>query len=89
MEIQTGDWVLVNLAPFIGSSQRSHVGIPCRVLAVSATHVEVATEHPFREVALRVRSTWIEAKLKSDEGQPRLRTSRAVGVRKTALAAAG
>ena len=66
MDIQEGDWVLVNLAPFIGSIRRSHESIPCRVLAADATHVEVLTEDPFREVSLRVLTTWIEGKLEPD-----------------------
>jgi hypothetical protein len=66
MDVQEGDWVLVNLAPFIGSSRRSRVRIPCRVLAVATTHVEVGTEHPFREVSLRVPPAWIEDKLESE-----------------------
>jgi hypothetical protein len=66
VDIQEGDWVLVNLAPFIGTSRRSHESIPCRVLAADATHVEVRTEDPFREVSLRVLTTWIDGKLEPD-----------------------
>ncbi len=75
MDVQEGDAVLVNLAPFIGSSHRSKVRIPCRVLAVDAIHVEVRTEYPFREVYLRVLRGWIEGKLESDrrEGGARYR----------------
>jgi hypothetical protein len=86
MEVRKGDWVLVNLAPFIGSSQRSRVGVPCRVLAVTATHVEVVTEQPFREVSLCVLSTWIERKLEPDPEPAPARTPGAVGARKAAVA---
>lgn len=68
MDIGKGDRVLVNLAPFIGSVRRCNESVPCRVLAVDADHVEVRTAHPFREFSLRVRNTWIEEKLDSEEG---------------------
>jgi hypothetical protein len=85
MDFHQGDWVLVNLAPFIGSSRRSKNRIPCRVLAADSTHVEVCTEEPFRELSLRVPITWIEGKLESEEGQPDLRSSRAVSLREAAV----
>jgi hypothetical protein len=65
MGVQEGDRVLVNLAPFIGSSCRSKVQIPCQVLAADAGYVEVRTAYPFRELRLRVRSTWLEGKMET------------------------
>lgn len=73
MNIHEGDRVLVNLAPFIGSGRRCNECIPCRVLAVDATHVEVRTEYPLRGFSLSVPATWIEGKLEPDEGEARSR----------------
>jgi hypothetical protein len=60
MEIQEGDRVRVNLAPFIGSMIRANQSIPCEVLAVSGLQVHVRTEPPCRCVSLWVLSNWIE-----------------------------
>jgi hypothetical protein len=89
MEFREGDRVLVNLAPFIGSSRRSQVQVPCRVLAVNGTHVEVGTEYPFRELSLRVLGGWIEGKLAPSEKRAQWRAERAAGTGKRALAALG
>jgi hypothetical protein len=91
MDIEKGDRVLVNLAPFIGSERRSKESIPCRVLALDKDHVEVRTEHPFREFSLRVLTTWIEGKLESDqEGvRSRVRSSSDAGVRQVAASVIG
>jgi hypothetical protein len=66
MEVQKGDRVLVNLAPFIGSVRRKEESISCRVLAVDGPHVEVRTESPYREFSLRVQNTWIEGRLEGE-----------------------
>jgi hypothetical protein len=63
MEYQEGDRVRVNLAPFIGSVMRSKQSVPCRILSVDGIHIEVCTEHPFREVSLWVLASWIEERL--------------------------
>lgn len=62
MEIQQGDRVLVNLAPFIGSVQPSSQVIPCAVRQVNGDLVEVIAQPPYREVFLWVGSNWIEGK---------------------------
>ena len=91
MGIQEGDCVLVNLAPFIGSSHRSKVHIPCRVLAAGATYVEVRANHPFREVCLRVSTAWIEGKLESSQesARNRGRTSSTAEVHRAAVGLVG
>ncbi len=60
MEIQEGDRVLVNIAPFIGSIMRANQAIRCEVLALSGLQVHVRTEPPCRCVSLWVLSNWIE-----------------------------
>jgi len=69
MNIHQGDNVLVNLAPFIGSARPSSQSIPCSVLAITETHVEVTTLEPFRTVSLWVSSRWIDSKLGLTESQ--------------------
>jgi hypothetical protein len=63
MAIQAGDQVLVNVAPFVGSVRRSKDSIPCRVVAVDESHVQVETDYPYRTVSLWILSDWIEGKL--------------------------
>jgi hypothetical protein len=63
MAVQTGDHVLVNVAPFVGSVRRSKESIPCRVLAIDGPHVQVETDFPCRALSLWVLSNWIERKL--------------------------
>lgn len=60
MEIQKGDRVLVNIAPFIGSLTPGSESIPCKVLEVDGCQVRVRTEPPYREVCLWVLAGWIE-----------------------------
>jgi hypothetical protein len=62
MEIQKGDRVLVNVAPFIGSIMRSNESIPCRVIDVDGIQVHVRAEPPYREVSLWVLSSWIDGR---------------------------
>ena len=56
---------LVNLAPFIGSLQHSNESIPCDVLAIDGTSVEVTTLEPFRRFSLWVSSRWIDSRTRS------------------------
>jgi hypothetical protein len=67
MDIHKGDRVLVNLAPFIGWQRRAKTSIPCRVLAVKGTRLEVATEYPCRDVSLSIAFDSIDGKLESEE----------------------
>ena len=69
MGIQQGEHVLVNLAPFIGSSRHSKESIPCDVLAIDGTSVEVETKEPYRRVSLWVGASWIDSKLEHTERQ--------------------
>jgi hypothetical protein len=62
MEIQKGDRVLVNVAPFIGSIMRSNESIPCEVIDVDGIQVHVRAEPPYREVSLWVLSSWIDGR---------------------------
>jgi hypothetical protein len=66
MNIQKGNRVLVNVAPFIGSWQRSKDSIPCRVLSIKESSIEVATEHPYRELSMWVSPSWIEGLVDPD-----------------------
>ncbi len=70
MDIQKGNRVLVNIAPFIASLKRGKDSIPCRVLSVKDASVEVATEYPYRELSMWVSSTWIEELLEPDYSPP-------------------
>lgn len=63
MDIQQGEHVLVNLAPFIGSLRHSNESIPCDVLAIDGTLVEVETKEPCRRFSLWVASTWIDGRI--------------------------
>ena len=60
MDVQKGDRVLVNVAPFIGSVMRSSESIPCEVLDVEGLQVHVRAEPPYRGVSLWVLSSWID-----------------------------
>jgi hypothetical protein len=62
MEIQKGDHVLVNVAPFIGSVMRSSESIPCEVLDVDGIQVYVRAEPPYRGVSLWVLSSWVDCR---------------------------
>ncbi len=67
MEVRRGDRVLVNVAPFIGSTHRHAESVPCSVLKVELPWVQVRTESPYREVTLSVLCTWIEKRLDLDD----------------------
>ena len=60
MDIQRGDRVLVNVAPFIGSVMRCDESIPCEVLDVEGIQVHVRAEPPYRAASLWVLSSWID-----------------------------
>jgi hypothetical protein len=62
MEIQKGDRVLVNVAPFIGSIMRSNGSIPCEVVDVDGIQVHVRAEPPYRDASLWVLSSWIDGR---------------------------
>ncbi|MGA2798859.1 MAG: hypothetical protein ABSE63_14870 [Thermoguttaceae bacterium] len=66
MNIQKGNRVLVNVAPFIGSWHRSKDSIPCRVLSIKESCVEVATEFPYRELSMWISPGWIEGLAEHD-----------------------
>jgi hypothetical protein len=68
MNVRMGDWVFVNVAPFIGSLRRNRESVLCRVLAIDGPQVEVLTQCPCREFALWVASTWIEGKAEEPMG---------------------
>jgi hypothetical protein len=67
MDIQKGDRVLVNLAPFIGWERRAKTAIPCRVLAVQGTRLQVTAEYPCRDVTLSIQVDSVEERLESEE----------------------
>jgi hypothetical protein len=64
MNIQKGDRVFVNLAPFIGAVLPSKESIPCIVLDVDDRETRVCTEPPYRQVSLWVLSSWVGDKVK-------------------------
>jgi hypothetical protein len=74
MDIQAGDRVLVNVAPFIGSARRSKDSVPCQVIETGAGRMRVRTEPPYREVELWIQSAWIDGRLEQVEllGEPSL-----------------
>jgi hypothetical protein len=67
MDIQKGDRVLVNVAPFIASTRRQRDTVLCEVLEVSGTAVRVITQSPCREVDVWVESRWIDRVLPEGE----------------------
>ncbi len=67
MEIQKGDRVLVNVAPFIGSIMRSNESIPCKVVDVDGIQVHVRAEPPYRDVSLWILSSWIDGRLQQKQ----------------------
>jgi hypothetical protein len=62
MDIQQGDRVLVNVAPFIGSTLRGRESIRCEVLEVDGLQVHVRAEPPYRDVSLWILSSWIDGR---------------------------
>jgi hypothetical protein len=67
MNVQKGDRVLVNVAPFIASARRQRDSVPCEVLEVAGTQVRVATQSPCREVDVWVENCWIDRVLTARE----------------------
>jgi len=74
MDIQAGDCVLVNVAPFIGSARRSKDSVPCRVIEVDGTRIRVCTDLPYRTVDLWVQAAWVDEKVERAQllGEPSL-----------------
>jgi len=62
MDIQKGDRVLVNVAPFIGSVMRGNDSIPCEVLDVDGLQVHVRAEPPYRGVSVGVLLNWVDGR---------------------------
>ena len=62
MDIQSGDRVLVNVAPFIGSVTRCDESIPCEVIELSGLQIHVRAEPPYRGVSLWTLSSWIDGR---------------------------
>ncbi|NLX55856.1 MAG: hypothetical protein GXY58_12135 [Planctomycetaceae bacterium] len=60
MNVQKGDRVLVNVAPFIASARRQRDSVPCEILEVDGTRVRVATQAPCREMDVWVQNCWID-----------------------------
>ena len=63
MDVCKGDYVLVNMAPFIGSLRRNKQSVACEVLAVEGDELEICTLPPYREFTLRIERYWIDRKL--------------------------
>jgi hypothetical protein len=63
MDIQKGDHVLVNVAPFIGSLRRNKQSVICEVLVIDGDEVEIRTLPPCRDLTLRVERFWVDCKL--------------------------
>jgi hypothetical protein len=63
MDIEKGDRVRVNVAPFIGSLRRSKQTVMCEVIDVEGDEIEVRTLPPCREVTLAIGRFWIEQAL--------------------------
>jgi hypothetical protein len=70
VDLETGDRVHVNLAPFIGAAVRCRDSILCTVLAVDHQQVQVMTEPPYRELVMWVASSWIEDRAKKKRPLP-------------------
>ena len=64
MDLEAGDRVFVNLAPFIGAAAFCRDSVLCTVLTVHEDEVQVRTEPPYREVALWVATSWVEGRAK-------------------------
>ena len=62
MELETGDRVQVNLAPFIGAAVRCRDAVLCTVLALDDEQVQVRIEPPYRELVMWVASSWVEGR---------------------------
>jgi hypothetical protein len=62
MNIQKGDHVLVNMAPFIGSVMHCDESIRCEVLDVDGIQVHVRAEPPYRGATLWILANWIDGR---------------------------
>lgn len=72
MEVHKGDRVLVNLAPFIGSQDRSRKSVVCNVVDTDAATVSVCPEPPYRQFVLKVSRAWIEGRADKSEREAAL-----------------
>jgi hypothetical protein len=70
VDLETGDRVHVNLAPFIGAAVACHDTVLCTVLTLDDDRVQVRTEPPYRELVLWVASSWIEGRAKKKRPAP-------------------
>jgi hypothetical protein len=70
MDIQKGDRVLVNVAPFIGSLLPGSESIPCEVLDVDGIQVHVRAEPPYRDASLWVLSSWVDGRQRERREAP-------------------
>ncbi len=82
MDLETGDRVQVNLAPFIGAADRCRDSILCTVLAVHEGRVQVRTEPPYRELVLWVASSWVEGRARKKCSGCSFRRRRATSFRR-------
>jgi hypothetical protein len=60
MDIEKGDQLLVNVAPFIGSIMRCNESITCEVLEVDGLQLHVRALPPYRSVSLWILSSWVD-----------------------------
>jgi hypothetical protein len=69
MDIQKGDRVLVNVAPFIGSIMRCDESVLCEVLEVDGLQLHVRVEPPYRGVSLWILSSWVDGRPRQSESR--------------------
>jgi hypothetical protein len=67
MDIQKGDRVLVNVAPFIGSVMRLDESIPCEVLDVDGIQVHVRAKPPYRGASLWILASWVDGPIRKNQ----------------------
>ncbi len=60
VQLNQGDRVRVNVAPFIASQRRQRQSVPCEVVRVEGPRVLVVTRSPFRRIELWVDDCWID-----------------------------
>ena len=60
MQLEKGDRILVNVAPFIASRRRHRDAVPCEVLEVRGDDFRVCTCPPYREIELWIDGRWID-----------------------------
>jgi hypothetical protein len=60
MEVHAGDSARINAAAFTGSRLRNREAIPCDVLAVEESRLQVKTRFPYRVFTMWVGAEWLE-----------------------------